>query len=287
MDNNLSEAVVREKRGYKILLVVLLVVVIGFSAWYFLVSQKNAGDQTVIDNTVTSEPDQSNLTKTLSLEGVITSIDLAKNELTIGDAVIKEVISKGDSDTKVKDRVVKVSEGTVVQKLIVSKDAEGLVDRSGNIEMDINDLQEGDRVSIVYNGLKDDRELNNVQNISLVYTTDKENFETKYQSEFESSNINSDASYMKGKVLSVNGSNIEYSLYAFDKLGTAKYLIVVQPSTKLFAVSDPARVSIDHAKRVTTMDKIKSGSDMFIATKDGIPVTASGEVIEIVVISNE
>ena len=287
MDNNLPEAVLRESRGYKVLLTILLVAIIGFSGWYFLINQKNAENQTLGENTATSELDQSNLAKIISIEGVITSIDLAKNELTIGDAVIKQSINKESVDTKVKDRVVKVNEGTVVQKLVVSKDAEGLVDRSGNIEMNINNLQKGDRVSIVYNGLKDDRELNNVQNISLVYETNKENFETKYQSEFESLNLNSDASYMKGKVLSVNGSNIEYSLYAFDKLGTAKYLIAVQPSTKLFAVSDPARVDIDHAKRLITMDKVKSGSDMFISTKDGVPVTAGGEVVEIVVVSNE
>ncbi len=284
-NNNLSEAIVQEKRNYNILLILILILVIVFSGWYFLSSQKNFVNPTLNESTV--ESNQPEFVRTVSLDGQVVSIDLAKYELIIEASTIKGGLMNNENiEAKVKERIIKINQGTVIQKLIVSKDVDGLTNRSGSIEMNLSDLKKGDKVSVIYNGLEEDRDLNNVQNISVVFVAD--NFDETYQGEYDLLNTNSSAiSFSKGKVLSVNGTNIEYALYAFNKLGTDKYLAVVQPSTKIYAISDPSRISINHAKREISIEKIKAGDDIFIASNDNSSLNASGEVKEVVVVSNE
>lgn len=283
MDNNLSEATVTEKGNYKVLMVLILITLLVIAGWYFL-SKNNLSQPN--SEVVNETNNQSQLDKSVSIDGTVSSIDLFKNELTISASTLKGgVMNNENIDTPIKDRVVKVSQGTVIQKLIVSKDADGMVNRSGGIEMNLSDLHKGDKVSVIYNGLENDKELDNVKNISLVYIAD--NFDEKYQGEYGLLQASlSSISYLKGKVSSVNGNNIEYSLYAFNNLGTEKYITVVQSDTKIYAISDTSRLSIAHAKRNISIDKIKAGDDIFISNNGSLS-TNETTASEIVVVSNE
>lgn len=267
MDNNLPEVEIHEKKNYTVILIIILLFILVLGGWYTLSKQKSE-NIVQIDTPIVEDSQQSELVKSITMEGTIASIDPIKNELSINVSSVKDsLLSVASTDVKVKDRIVKVTKGTVIQKLVIAKDTDGAVNKSGAIEMNIFNLNKDDKVSISYNGLIDDRELSNVQNISLVINTD--NFDQTYQSETEALvNQAKKISYVKGKVLSVSDTKIEYSPYALGELGSNKYSLVIDNDTKIYSLADSSRISIEHARNNATVGDIKTGNDIYIAVDE-------------------
>ena len=268
-----------------IIYLILVLVVLG-GAWFFyqnnnesintiLPSGSGTEENTVVDTNA----------KSITLNGVVKAIDLAKRELTLEVNSIDSGLG-GGSDNLVKERVVKITEGTVVQKLILSKDKDGAIKQSGAIELNLSDLKTDDNVSLVYNGLDSDRDLTNVQNVSLIINTD--NFDKTYEKESVSSTVGQNKLFAKGKVVSIDDNKIEYSPYAFNQLSTEKYTISLQSGVQLYSVADEDRVGIEHARKGISKDTIKIGSDIYVMTDGNSSPFQSDVKIEavILVVSN-
>ena len=285
MDNNLPEVEIYEKKDYTVFLIIILLFLLGLGGWYVLSEQKKSSITPNNDNAPITNSEQSELVKTISIEGTVLSVDPIKNELSVNVSSLKDsLLSVENTDVRVKDRIIKVTQGTVIQKLVIAKNPEGVIDRSGSIEMNISDIKVNDKILVSYNGLVEDRELSNVQNISLVIDTD--NFDQTYQVETQNLETQSQKmSYVKGKVLSINDTNIEYSPYALGGLSPSKYFLAIADNTKIYSLSDSSRINIEHVRSVASVGDIKVGSDIYIAvdeskeTSQGI--TSSDTVIVI------
>lgn len=264
MDNNLPEVAIHEKKNYTVVLIIILLFILALGGWY--ISNKQSGSNITQDDALVTNSELSELVKTLALDGAVVSIDPIKNEISINVSSIKDnLLGVANTEVKVKDRIVKVTQGTVIQKLIVIKNPDGAIERSGSIEMNISDVKVNDKILVNYNGLVEDRELSNVQNISLVINTD--NFDQTYQVETEALETQK-TSYVKGKVLSINGTKIEYSPYALGGLSSNKYNLVIANNTKIYSLSDSSRINIEHARSAASVEDVKIGSDIYIAVNE-------------------
>lgn len=287
MDNNLPEVEIHEKKNYTVVLIIILLLVLALGGWYALNKQK--GSSVTQNDTPIINSEQLELVKTISVEGTVVSVDPIKNEISINISSIKDdLLGVANTDVKVKDRIIKVTQGTVIQKLIVSKDADGVINRSGGFEINVSDVKQNDKVSITYNGLEEDSVLSNVQNISLVIETG--DFEKTYQKEAEILASKEGAFlYAKGKVTAINDAKIEYLSYTFDNHpGTDKYSGAIQTDTKVYSLSESEnyRINIEHAKKLASLEGVKVGSDIFVAVdKDVSPFQQNVPVKAIILIS--
>jgi Cu/Ag efflux protein CusF len=284
MDNNLPEAVIQEKNNFNIILITVLIITsLLFIAWY-ITSNKNQDNHVVEES---NNVDNSNIEiRTLSAKAIIKSIDYPNNEMSVvlspSEFAMGEAVNFGADSKK-----LKLSQGTIIQKLITAKDASGSVVRSENIEINLENLKEGDELSIVFNGRPNDTVLNNVQSISSIINVDDSKFTETIANESNKITDNS-ISFTKGQVVSVDSVNskIEYLPYIFNKLSDEKNTMMFGSGTGIFSVSDEKRFNIKHARKVINISDIKVGDKVFFAFKSDANISSTDTKAEAIIIIN-
>ncbi|KXJ99828.1 MAG: hypothetical protein UZ19_OD1000328 [Parcubacteria bacterium OLB19] len=259
MDNNLSEAVVREKKGFGLVLVAVMLILLLVIGWNYL---SNTKEITVVDNLDTANNTEIEI-KTLNANASIKSIDYDKGEMYVklssSEFTLGEKVNFGDKDVK-----LKLTQNTLIQKLIVSKDTDGSVLRSGKVELNLINLKEGDVVNVIFNGRPNDVLIENILSISSIVNVSEDKFTETLATESEKM-VNSSMSYVKGRVVNLENSKIEYIPYLFNQAGTEKLTITLGGNTDIFSINDENRYNIKHAKKEINISDIKVGDDIFFS----------------------
>ncbi len=263
----------RQTPKEKIYYILATLILIGVSLYFFQKYKSNVELVSVIPKI---QSEESNL---LLTQGKVISIDPAKNELVITLRSADEVAGAKDV-FKGKEKIVKITQDTVIQKLIVSKDAQGVIIKSASFEINISDLHKNDKVSLVY-GVEKDNLLENVKTVSFM--VESKSFEETIK--VESLKLQNDPYlYIKGQVVSVDISKaiVEYLPYVFDQVGIEKSLAILQAGAKIYTVNDAARVHIEHSRKEVLLGDIKRGDTIFVVVDKNVNLsqkTISAEAI--------
>lgn len=285
MDNNLPEAILKEKKNFSILLLLIIAIASLFVGWYYLNSVRD--DATSIKNTDVVNSTEGEV-QTINANATVKSVDYDNNEITVN--LYQSEFSMGEAiNFDSGDKKITLAPNTVIQKLIISKDNKGSVIRSENIEIDLLNLKAGDILNIVFNGRSNDVLLNNVLSISNIIIVNDNNFiETIAKESGEV--VNDSMSYIKGKVVSLDNvsSKIEYIPYLFNQAGTEKLTITLGDNTDIFSIDDENRYNIKHAKKEINISNVKVGDDVFFGINPEASFGSSNTVArEVILITKQ
>lgn len=246
-----------------VLLVVVALVVAGGIAYAFLTVLPARNTVPIANVADTSASESSSL----ALQGTVTGVDADKMQITLNASTTNPL------------KVVTISQATKIEKIISQKDAKGIVEKQALTEVNIEDVQKGNLVTVFYQSEKDGV-LNNVSRITFVV-------EGNIDAYFKSQATNQ-TPYLKGQVVSIDiaGKNLTYSPYIFNTLGTTTMSVAIPDNIPVYRVDDPARVQITYARTTATLADVQSGQTIFIAA-DAMSLKAEKVVPQALIISGK
>ncbi len=270
MLDTFEEPVIREKGDNKKMLYFILILFLIGAVLFWLIQDESGMVKEDMDTMTTSGQE-----RILSVEGVLLEVDPATSELSVILSARREGLSR-DENIEGDTRIVKISPDTVVQKLILERDGTNSIIRSGDIEVNVTDLNKSDRLHIEYVGLRKDEVIDEVKTISVMIETDR--FEEKYEEEL--SKISKEPFLgIKGKVIEVdeNQSKLTYNPYSLNELTLSTSTAVLKDDNSIYVVKNESRLNIDHAKEQVTWSQIEVGDDLFIVLEPGFDLTEANK----------
>ena len=215
--------------------VVVLIVVSGLV--YAFLPAKNDTQQKAQE--VTQNP-------SLILQGTVTGANAEKMQITVQASTTNPL------------KVVNITPATKIEKIISQKNAKGEVEKQAVQEVNISDMQKGNKVTVVYQSEKDGV-LSGVSHVSFVV-------EANIDAYFKAQATNR-TPYLKGQVMSIDiaGKSLTYTPYIFNTLATTTTSVAIPDGIAVYRIDDPARVAITYARTPATLADIQPGQTVFIA----------------------
>ena len=249
----------------KIVLVVVALVATGGIGYAILATTPptNTNPEGNATTTNTSAPDSS----PLALQGTVTGVDAGMMQITLNASTTNPL------------KVVTISQATKIEKIISQKDASGKVEKQALVEVNIEDVQKGNLVTVFYQFEKDGV-LSGVSRATFVV-------EWNIDAYFQSQSANQ-TPYLKGQVVSIDiaGKMLKYNPVIFDTISTTTVSVAIPDGISVYRVDDPLRVSIIHARTVANLTDIQTGQTIFIMA-DAAPLKAWKIVPEALIISGK
>lgn len=230
----------------KVALLVTALVVAGGAGYAILTVQPASNNSVpVADVADTSAPESSPLV----LQGTVTGVDASKMQILLQASTTNPL------------KVVNVTPSTKIEKVISQKDAKGIVEKQSLIEVNIEDVRNGNPVTVVYQSEKDGV-LSGVSRITFVVDG---NIEAYFKSQSASQ-----TPYLKGQVVAIDiaGKTLQYKPIFFDTVGTTTTSVDIPDGISVYRVADPLRISIIHARTAVTLADIQPGRTVFIMAND-------------------
>ncbi len=244
-------------------LIAAFVVAVGIG--YAILTVKPAGNTApVMDVATNTGVPESSL---LILQGTVTGVDAGKMQITLQASTTSPL------------KVVTISQTTKIEKIISQKDAKGIVEKQALIEVNIDDVQKGGLVTVVYQSEKDGI-LSGVSRITFVV-------EGNIDAYFKSQAANQ-TPYLKGQVVAIDiaGKMLQYKPVMFDTISTTTISVAIPDGIPVYRVDDPARVAVTYARTAVALANIQPGQTIFIMA-DAISLKAGKVVPQAFIISEK
>lgn len=226
------------------LLITALVVAggIGYTVFTVLHSDNTVPVADVAD---TSAPENSPLV----LQGTVTGVDAVKMRISLNASTTNQF------------KTANITPSTKIEKVISQKNAKGVVEKQALIEVNIDDVQKGDLVTVSYESEKDNV-LDGV--MTVVFTVDG-NVDA-YFTQVAESQAGYPVAYIKGQVIAVDvdGKILQYKPFFFNTPGTTTMSVAIPAGISVYRVDDSRRVAIVHARTATTLTDMQKGQIIFL-----------------------
>lgn len=206
----------------------------------------------------------------LSLRGTVVS---ASSDMS-------SVVIETESGTSTATLTALVENGTRIEKVIRQKNKDGAVERQLIEELNIDDLQKGEEVTVVYSS----EENGVLSGISSILWETEANVDDYIQNKKETGDAGM-YTYLKSKAVSVDLSSgsVSFNLYMFDNISTATQTIIVSEENPVYAVPESVLVPIIHARAAGILQDLTSDDDFYVIVEkkefDGTVKNPKGIVI--------
>ena len=223
-----------------ILLVTALIVAVGVG-YTVLTAQPASNSVPVTDTADTSATESS----PLALQGTVTGVDASKMQISLQASTTNQL------------KAVTISQATKIEKVISQKDAKGIVEKQALMEVNIEDVQKGDLVTVIYQSEKDGV-LSGVSRVTFVA-------ERNIYEYFKLQSANQ-TPYLKGQVVAIDiaGKMLQYKSVMFDTISTTTMSIAIPDGISVSRVDDSLRTSIIHARTPAKITDIQPNQIIFI-----------------------
>lgn len=194
----------------------------------------------------------------LILQGTVTGVDASKMQVYLNASTTNQL------------KVATISQATKIEKIISQKNAKGIVEKQALIEVNIDDVQKGNIVTVVYQSEKDGV-LSGVSRITFVVDG---NIDAYFKSQAESR-----TPYLKGQVVAMDiaGKTLQYKPVMFDTISTTTMSIAIPDGISVYRVDDSLRTSIIHARTAASLTDIQPNQTIFI--KADVASLKTGKVV--------
>jgi hypothetical protein len=262
-----EEAIIKEKLDKKVIYIVVGVVLL-LAVLFLFISQ---GNKFFNNQSNSSASNSSEIVKIVSIGGEVLAVDSEDNQLTITIIPAKTGLPSEDSFIGEK-RTIEITPSTRIQKLVVSRDEEGSVNRAGSVSINVSDIEKNDQLSIEYLGQETDEVLEKVKSISLII--DADDFDMVYQEESQKA-FDETFSGVLGEIESVDVGlqAITYRSYNLDGLGEQIFTAAVGSEAKIYSVASADLLPIKHARTEISWDDVKVYDKVFVVidSATGLP----------------
>ena len=247
----------------KVVLLVTALIVAGGVVYTVLTVQPASNRVPVADTAGTSAAESSPLV----LQGTVTGVDASKMQITLQVSTTSPL------------KIVTISQATKIEKIISQKDAKGIEEKRASAEVNIEDVQKGSLVTVIYQSEKDGV-LSDVSRITFV-------IEGNIDAYFKSQSA-SQTPYLKGQVVAIDiaGKMLQYKPVMFETVSTTTMSIAIPDGVPVYRVDDPARVSIAHARTTAKLSDIQPSQTIFIMA-DAQSIKAGKVVPQALIISEK
>jgi hypothetical protein len=224
----------------KIVLIIIMLVAISTIS-YIVLSTKDTAPAEDSTNNMDTVFEKS----PLILQGTVTNVNANNMQ------IIVQISSTSPLKT------VTISQETKIEKVISQKNGEGVTEKQALVEINIDELQTGNQVTVVYRSEKDEA-LSGVDRVIFVVDGNVD--------EYFRSQTNNQNYYIRAQVLSIDmvQKNLIYKPYFLNAIGTTTTNILISDGIPTYKINDPARISITYARTNIALTDIRSGQDIFI-----------------------